>query len=161
MSKSSVQDAFRAALKQSRINKLASVHTLRHSWATHLLEAGVNLRLIQNISAIVRRRRPAVYTHLTVKAEQRGARGHQSLHRQSLMVELADIFRLHGPQYRAKFADRMLPSHLRAMRGHRSLPHRSSRRPSLSLCANCQDSSLQLPLLQKPPLPKVPERSSE
>jgi hypothetical protein len=31
------------------------------------------------------------------------------------MVELADIFRLHGPDYRAKFRDRMLPSHLRAM----------------------------------------------
>jgi len=32
------------------------------------------------------------------------------------MVELAEIFRLHGPEYRAKFGDRMLPSHLRAMR---------------------------------------------
>ncbi len=31
------------------------------------------------------------------------------------MVEVADIFRLHGPAYRAQFADRMLPSHLRAM----------------------------------------------
>ena len=31
------------------------------------------------------------------------------------MVELAEIFRLHGPQYRAQFGDRMLPSHLRAM----------------------------------------------
>ena len=47
MSESSVQDAFRAALKQSGIHKRASVHTLRHSWATHLLEAGVNRRLIQ------------------------------------------------------------------------------------------------------------------
>ncbi len=32
------------------------------------------------------------------------------------MVELADIFRRHGPQYRAKFKHRMLPSHLKAMR---------------------------------------------
>jgi len=31
------------------------------------------------------------------------------------MVEIADIFRLHGPAYRAHFGDRMLPSHLRAM----------------------------------------------
>jgi ribosomal protein L37AE/L43A len=31
------------------------------------------------------------------------------------MVESADIFRIHGPAYRAKFGDRMLPSHRRAM----------------------------------------------
>ena len=31
------------------------------------------------------------------------------------MLELAEIFRLHGPEYRAKFSVRMLPSHLRAM----------------------------------------------
>ena len=31
------------------------------------------------------------------------------------MLELADIFRLHGPAYREKFGDRMLPSHHRAM----------------------------------------------
>src|SRR5437867_6738844 len=31
------------------------------------------------------------------------------------MLEVAEIFRLHGPEYRAKFGSRMLPSHLRAM----------------------------------------------
>src|SRR3979411_2893825 len=36
MSKSSVQDAFHAAWKESGNHKRASVHTLRHSWATHL-----------------------------------------------------------------------------------------------------------------------------
>jgi site-specific recombinase XerD len=40
--RSSVQDAFHTALQESGNNKRASVHTLRHSWATHLLEAGVN-----------------------------------------------------------------------------------------------------------------------
>ena len=31
------------------------------------------------------------------------------------MLEVADIFRLHGPAYRAQFGNRMLPSHHRAM----------------------------------------------
>jgi integrase/recombinase XerD len=73
MSKCSVQDAFRAALKQSGSNKLASVHTLRHSWATHLLEAGVNLRLIQEYLGHSSPATTSVYTHLTVKSEQLGA----------------------------------------------------------------------------------------
>ncbi len=72
MSKSSVQDAFRAALKESGNNKRASVHTLRHSWATHLLEAGVNLRLIQEWLGHSSPATTSVYTHLTVKAEQLG-----------------------------------------------------------------------------------------
>jgi len=57
----------------SRINKRASVHTLRHSWATHLLEAGVNLRLIQEWLGHSSPATTSVYTHLTVKAEQLGA----------------------------------------------------------------------------------------
>ncbi len=73
MSKSSVQDAFRAALKASGNNKRASVHTLRHSWATHLLEAGVNLRLIQEWLGHSSPATTSVYTHLTVKATQLGA----------------------------------------------------------------------------------------
>lgn len=73
MARSSVQQAFRAALKASRLNKRASVHTLRHSWATHLLEAGVNLRLIQEWLGHSSPATTSVYTHLTVKAEQLGA----------------------------------------------------------------------------------------
>src|SRR6266536_132180 len=73
MSKSSVQDAFHAALQASGNNKRASVHTLRHSWATHLLEAGVNLRLIQEWLGHSSPATTSVYTHLTAKAEQLGA----------------------------------------------------------------------------------------
>ena len=65
MSKSSVQDAFHAALQESGNHKRASVHTLRHSYATHLLQAGINLRLIQDHLGHRSPRTTALYTHLT------------------------------------------------------------------------------------------------
>jgi integrase/recombinase XerD len=65
----SVQKAFKAALEDSGIHKQASVHTLRHSYATHLLEAGVNLRLIQAYLGHTSPTTTSVYTHLTVQAQ--------------------------------------------------------------------------------------------
>lgn len=67
---SSVQRAFQAALTASGIQKPASVHTLRHSYATHLLEAGVNLRLIQAWLGHSSPQTTAIYTHLTQRAEE-------------------------------------------------------------------------------------------
>jgi integrase/recombinase XerD len=64
-----VQRAFKAALVESGVHKPASVHTLRHSWATHLLEAGVNLRLIQIYLGHRSPTTTALYTHLTRKSE--------------------------------------------------------------------------------------------
>lgn len=69
MSPTGVQRAFKAALAESGVHKPASVHTLRHSWATHLLEAGVNLRLIQIYLGHRSPTTTALYTHLTRKAE--------------------------------------------------------------------------------------------
>jgi integrase/recombinase XerD len=61
-----VQAAFRAALKDTGIKKKASVHTLRHSYATHLLEAGVNLRQIHVYLGHTSVQTTARYTHLTM-----------------------------------------------------------------------------------------------
>jgi site-specific recombinase XerD len=69
MDVSGVQRAFRAALKESGVQKQATVHTLRHSYATHLLEAGVNLRLIQAHLGHSCPQTTTIYTHLTCKAE--------------------------------------------------------------------------------------------
>jgi integrase/recombinase XerD len=62
-----LQKAFRAVVRQSGIGKHASVHTLRHSYATHLLESGVHLRTIQEILGHKSSQTTAVYTHLTRK----------------------------------------------------------------------------------------------
>jgi integrase/recombinase XerD len=65
-SHTNVQAAFRAALKDAGISKKASVHTLRHSSATHLLEAGVNLRQIQVYLGHNSVQTTSFYTHLTM-----------------------------------------------------------------------------------------------
>lgn len=70
MTRSSLQSAFRAAVKRSSLNKPAHVHTLRHSWATHLLEAGVNLRLIQSYLGHSSPQTTAIYTHLTAEVRR-------------------------------------------------------------------------------------------
>jgi site-specific recombinase XerD len=69
MTVSGVQKAFKAALQESGVQKPATVHTLRHSYATHLLEAGVNLRLIQAYLGHNSPQTTAIYTHVTRDGE--------------------------------------------------------------------------------------------
>jgi integrase/recombinase XerD len=69
MNESGVQRAFGKALQESGLHKQATVHTLRHSYATHLLEQGVNLRLIQSYLGHNSLATTARYTHLTREME--------------------------------------------------------------------------------------------
>lgn len=71
MAKSSVQGAFRKAKWAAGIRKRqVSIHTLRHSYATHLLEAGVNLRVIQKYMGHTSLETTMVYLHLTQKGQE-------------------------------------------------------------------------------------------
>jgi len=61
---SGVQRAVKEAVRQSGIVKPATCHTFRHSFATHLLEAGYNIRAVQNLLGHHDVRTTMIYTHV-------------------------------------------------------------------------------------------------
>jgi len=70
MAKASVQGALRRVLKELHITKRISIHTLRHSYATHLLEAGVNIRRIQQYLGHSSLNSTMIYLHLTTQGHE-------------------------------------------------------------------------------------------
>lgn len=65
ITKSCVQRCLTATLRQSHIRKNVNCHTLRHSYATHLLEAGVHLRVIQSLLGHKSISSTFIYIHLS------------------------------------------------------------------------------------------------
>ena len=83
MSESGVQNAFRLALAASGLRKKATPHTLRHSYATHLLEEGVSIRLISQYLGHSSLDTTLIYTHLTAVSEGKALNALQRLFQQT------------------------------------------------------------------------------
>lgn len=69
--RATIQKTFKLVLKEVGIKKQASVHTLRHSYATHLLEGGVSIRTIQEILGHNSLETTVIYAHLSEKTKSR------------------------------------------------------------------------------------------
>jgi site-specific recombinase XerD len=67
-SNSSIGQVLRRTVKRTNIKKRITLHTLRHSFATHLLESGTDIRFIQEILGHNSPKTTMIYTHVSSKA---------------------------------------------------------------------------------------------
>jgi site-specific recombinase XerD len=81
MSMTAVQGAMKKITKRIDFGKKVSIHTLRHSYGTHLLEAGVSLKAIQKYMGHSSLQTTMVYLHLTETAEANARKAIEKLFR--------------------------------------------------------------------------------
>jgi len=74
MDESGLQKAFRKALSAAGVTKPATIHSLRHSWATHLVENGVSMRVVQLWMGHTSPTTTALYSHLTQQVQECAAK---------------------------------------------------------------------------------------
>jgi len=67
-SEKSLQEVFKKAKSLAGIKKNVTLHSLRHSYATHLLESGINLRYIQDLLGHKSPKTTQIYTHVSNEA---------------------------------------------------------------------------------------------
>lgn len=65
------QKVFKNAMNKAKINKVVGVHSLRHSYATHLIEQGTDIRFVQDLLGHQSIRTTMVYTHLSDAAKRK------------------------------------------------------------------------------------------